>query len=373
LKRSRVYVVGAGFSLYSGLPLQTDFTEALLGTTAETLGTFEPLVNHLRSFVHDVFDHNQSAHARFWPELEDLFTNIDQAANTGHHLGPEHSPSRLRTTRRVLLARIVAMLQERITEPASVGASSSKRLDEFFAAVDLKQSAFISMNWDTVVERRLSENRNVRNFDYGCGAIPARFPPAGHVVEQLYLSTASRFPLIKMHGSSNWLYCDNCRRLYWFSTRDGLRIAKQLISPAEGRDLGVSWLSDCGKWHCSECITVRLTTRVATFSYLKALDFPMFERSWLAAEALLNDADEWVFIGYSLPAADYEFKHLLKRVQLSRKSRVRFSVVTGGGDDAVLRTYRNYQGFFGRDIRRSGDSTNFFPSGLTQTVIKKIT
>jgi len=99
----------------------------------------------------------------------------------------------------------------------------------------------------------------------------------------------------------------------------------------------------------------------------------MFERSWLAAEALLNDADEWVFIGYSLPAADYEFKHLLKRVQLSRKSRVRFSVVTGGGDDAVLRTYRNYQGFFGRDIRRSGDSTNFFPSGLTQTVIKKIT
>jgi hypothetical protein len=44
----------------------------------------------------------------------------------------------------------------------------------------------------------------------------------------------------------------------------------------------------------------------------------MFERSWLSAERLLRQAKKWVFIGYSLPAADYEFKHLLKRVQLSR-------------------------------------------------------
>jgi hypothetical protein len=46
------------------------------------------------------------AKAKFWPNLEDVFTNIDLAANTGHHLGHTNAPSDLRMTRRVLLARM---------------------------------------------------------------------------------------------------------------------------------------------------------------------------------------------------------------------------------------------------------------------------
>ena len=40
--------------------------------------------------MHDAFGHGEEAKARFWPNLEDVFTNIDMAANTG-------SPFRLRT------------------------------------------------------------------------------------------------------------------------------------------------------------------------------------------------------------------------------------------------------------------------------------
>jgi hypothetical protein len=76
-----------------------------------------------------------------------------------------------------------------------------------------------------------------------------------------------------------------------------------------------------------KCTTVPLTTRIATFSFLKALDFPMFERSWQSAERLLRNADKCVFIGHSLPSADYEFKHLLKRVQLSRGEPPEFVVI----------------------------------------------
>jgi hypothetical protein len=93
-----------------------------------------------------------------------------------------------------------------------------------------------------------------------------------------------------------------------------------------------------------------LGTRFATFSYRKALDFPMHERSWDSAEHLLRAAKTWIFIGYSLPAADYEFKLLLKRVQLSRSPDPHVVLMTGGGPEAADRTERSYQRFFGPSI-----------------------
>ena len=118
-RRTHVYIVGAGFSKYAGLPLQLDFTEALLAPRSDSSHPMRPLVSHLGTFIHDAFDHSESAKAKHWPNLEDLFTNIDLAANTGHHLGATHPPSRLRTTRRVLLSRMMYMLNERYIEAES--------------------------------------------------------------------------------------------------------------------------------------------------------------------------------------------------------------------------------------------------------------
>jgi hypothetical protein len=77
MRRTHVYIVGAGFSKYAGLPLQKDFTEALLAARADEAHPMQPLIGHLGRFVHDAFDHNESAKAKFWPNLEDVFTNID--------------------------------------------------------------------------------------------------------------------------------------------------------------------------------------------------------------------------------------------------------------------------------------------------------
>ena len=41
-------------------------------------------------------------------------------------------------------------------------------------------------------------------------------------------------------------------------------------------------------------------------------------KTWFDAEDLLREAKNWVFVGYSLPEADYEFKYLLKRIELSK-------------------------------------------------------
>lgn len=119
-------------------------------------------------------------------------------------------------------------------------------------------------------------------------------------------------------------------------------------------------------WACNQCEGVRLTTRMATFSYIKALEFPMFQRSWLSAEQTLREATRWVFIGYSLPDADYEFKYLLKRVQASRETEPDFVVITG---DDLETTYKAYQKFFGRGIKRD---ENVFGKGLTEKAITAV-
>ena len=354
--------------MHAGLPLQKDFTEALLEPRADESHPMQPLVQRLGRFVHDAFDHGKSANARFWPNLEDVFTNIDMAANTGHHLGPRYAPSDLRTTRRVLLARMMRMLDERYASAQSIRGARWRQLDRFFMGLDLNQSAFISINWDTVIERKLAELCNIGSVDYGCEAIPSAFPKDGNIIARQELpAQATVMPVVKIHGSVNWLYCDNCRELYWFPPKDGSKVATQLLGREEGERFGLTDLTNCARWRCSNCPEVPLTTRIATFSYLKALDFPMFEKSWLSAERLLRVAKKWVFIGYSLPAADYEFKHLLKRVQLSRAKPPEFLVITGGPSGAANDTYHNYQRFFGRGIRRD---VTFLRRGLTQGAIE---
>ena len=87
MKRVKVaFILGAGFSTYAGLPLQREFTAALLKGRDFNKGPSKALVDFLSLFIHDTFDHSKIAGPKFWPELEDIFTSIDLSANTGHHL-----------------------------------------------------------------------------------------------------------------------------------------------------------------------------------------------------------------------------------------------------------------------------------------------
>jgi hypothetical protein len=96
----------------------------------------------------------------------------------------------------------------------------------------------------------------------------------------------------------------------------------------------------------------------------------MFHKSWLSAEHLLRNASTWIFIGYSLPGADYEFKYLLKRTQLARNEALRLIVITGGEPEKAKETYRNYQRFFGRRISMSKAKRSYFKSGLETEAIE---
>ena len=278
-------------------------------------------------------------------------------------------------------------------------------LDRFFSQIDPQTTGFISMNWDTVIERKLAVSRSDVLFDYCCDALPASIPHApdedrfsskksflkeiqkGQVIRVGALPVDRKLverstPVVKIHGSTNWLYCDNCGQVFWVHPDQSDRIADQLIREDDlariraflgksGQHIEQTFeklrLKPQLKCQCSE--KVALGIRIATFSYRKALDFPMFQKSWFAAEELLRSARRWVFIGYSLPAADYEFKYLLKRTQLSRQTSLEVVVVSGGTKRSARLTYNNYHKFFGRIVSK----VRFFPSGLTADAVRAIT
>lgn len=354
----RIFIVGGGFSYYAGLPLTSKFTEALVSTQDLDVGLSGALVRHLGNFIKATFGHTLETPAS-WPPLEDLFTCIDLAANSGHHLGNSFSAAKLRTVRRCLIARIIRMLANLHERAGKKKNEEWQRLKQLLTSVEYESSAFVSMNWDEVIEGRFQVIHSQHgDVDYGCDAIRVRLSPDKRRVI-LDENKGPCLRIVKIHGSVNWLYCDNCQRVFWFFPGQGRKISERLLSSAEQRMIASERKSRVRQWTCPFCPRVRLSTRLATFSYRKALDFPMFQKSWFTAEDLLRHADTWAFIGYSLPAADYEFKYLLKRVQLSRKTPPRIVLVAGG--EGAQATYRNYQAFFGETLKIG---TNCFLEGL---------
>lgn len=127
------------------------------------------------------------------------------------------------------------MLDERYTKAESKPTKEWTSLDSFLGQIGIDDSAFISLNWDTVIERRLAKLQNVSKFEYRCGAKPAEFGDKGNRISRRDLpDDALAVSVVKIHGSVNWLYCDNCRELYWFPPEDAATVAKQLITCDEG-------------------------------------------------------------------------------------------------------------------------------------------
>lgn len=354
---SNLLILGAGFSFNAGLPLASDFTRALLNVRKLSLdGPSANQVKFLRSFVDQVFGEGKSRSAKEWPELEDIFTLVDLSANTGHHLGPAYAAADLRVVRRAILVRMTRMLSQAYKQKQRTPDAAWGKLEQLFEGFDASTTAVLSMNWDTVFEQGVARTQNIRNVDYGCNASGLQFK--GGTLEER-AQDGEALHILKPHGSVNWLYCDACRETFWVPPSQTERVAQTLFRKRDwdivlkaSKVAPPKTLSP----HCPHCKSDSLGTRFATFSYRKALDFPMHAASWRTGEAYLKKTVDWVFLGYSIPAADFEFKHLLKRVQLTEKLRPDITLITGGIDADI--TVQRFRKFFGDVAGQRFEFTN---------------
>lgn len=282
----------------------------------------------LTEFWEAVFSYQ---HGGSLPSLEDHFTVLDLAANSGHQLGKKYPPSKLRAIRRISIHRVFQILDSEYRPSDAALRFVQRTCDAFDVSI-------VSLNWDIVAERLLRE----RGVQYGIniGKLEDSFEkPAG-------------ISLLKVHGSSNWVYCDSCRRLYAGAEKSAL-LRKAFLKRRDFRLFEVdketinSGLPSHRDRKCPNCRST-LGGRLATFSYRKAFSINQFQTIWERAHAVLSDADKWLFIGYSMPAADFEFKHLLKSAQLGRRDPRAWNCESIVMDDKAAAD--RYRAFFGNKL-----------------------
>lgn len=304
------FVLGAGFAKSANLPVQAEVTQALLSSEFE--GPVELAVTRaLAGFLRDVFGWREG---RPLPSLEDLFTCIDLAADTGHHLGVDYPRGRLRALRRLAVHRVLSILDR----PAAISADIEQLLA---GALHEDGTSFVVLNWDLVLEQHLRRAAPHVPLHYCCTCRDWNRPdlPAGR----------RGIAVCKMHGSSNWVYCDNCRTLF-FDLEEKLSLrTRSSLAPGDlrrfdatltDRALAEALAVSLGEHGCRLCGNA-VSPHIATFSYRKSFRTAVFADIWAEAERVLALADRWVFIGYSLPEADYELKHLLKSAQRALSHR----------------------------------------------------
>jgi len=103
-------------------------------------------------------------------------------------------------------------------------------------------------------------------------------------------------------------------------------------------------------------------------TFLKDLTNFQVKLVWQNAGVELMEAKHVVFIGYSLPNADFEFRQLLSRM-VHQDATIEVVLRKGNSDDDIRRyegTKERYQQFFGdRQI-------NFHSGGVTDFVSKHV-
>ena len=334
------FILGAGFSKESKLPTTREFADGLLD--AAFVGEVDELITKaIKEFLTHCFRWNE---ANPIPTFEDMFTMIDISAGSGHSLGRSLTPKRLRAIRRMLIYRLFAILDRRFEHSTNI----TKILDK--SVLKPNTSHFVVLNWDIVLENHIYDYIADARVDYCVDISPwdgANYPSDPRIIG-----------VAKIHGSSNWVYCDNCRSLFFgqhgklaLNVRAGLVKAdfrlfdETFTDTAFDAAVGIAARSrNCRKCHSA------VGPHIATFSFRKSFRTHGFTSSWLAAEQILTQAKKWIFLGYSLPDADFEFKNLLKTCELKYSDRAKYpkeiTVVTLRSPDVEAR----FRAFFGSNV-----------------------
>lgn len=228
--------------------------------------------------------------------LEDVFTSFDKSLEEKEFLN-EYSYSKMDVIR-LSLTRLFVYYFDR--EVHNHDFQTEDYLN-FIKYIKTRRSSeplsIITTNWDTLLEEYFSKN----TIDYNLC-----------LNEKYYITDDEGFGnektsrvvnLIKIHGSINWFRCLKCNSLCIFKKK---KIAELLFN-----DDRVETCLKCNSHGDEE--TEILQPELVTPTMIKSIDHQLYKNLWNAAATELRNADEIIFIGYSLPIADYEFRYLLQK------------------------------------------------------------
>ena len=315
----KVYILGAGFSVAAGLPTQFDLTKELFNPqfaehekyTLEQYGLFE-MQKELLKLLKTDFDIDEES--KYILTLEDIYTALDRCIIENSNFRSFH-PEELLNLRQTLDAILILAIK------AKSGLTKKAKYIQDFASHLIKESStrinnyrkhdpvsVITTNWDILLDlalrEQLLEGGDKGVIDYMCYVSSLKNDPT--IKPGLQALTEGQFivKLLKIHGSINWLHCPKCQRMF-------IDFYRRVI------DYGVFRQATC-KYCAREYADMdwyapKLRPLLLMPTFAKNLDNFQTKLIWRNAGIEISEADHLVFIGYSFPLADFEFRQVLFR------------------------------------------------------------
>jgi hypothetical protein len=290
-----VIFLGAGASKVDGAPIQSELFRGFFESCRDQRpdGPLREMERELATYFDRMWgidvDQEDLSTVKF-PTFEEALGLLELAESRGEFFrgfgGLNQNTTRGKELRNHLISLIAVYLEKKLR---TSGNYHRVLVDRLRKQECLEQTAFISLNYDILIDNSLTMQ----------GATGINYAVSFSNHDSLWRPRA--IPLLKLHGSLNWLYCPTCNVLDLY---EGEKIAAQLI---DAPHRGV----------CDRCQELRVPIIIPP-TFFKVMSNFYLQQIWKRAEEELKLASRIVFCGYSFPDADMHIKYLLKRAEVNR-------------------------------------------------------
>ncbi|WP_321430846.1 SIR2 family protein [uncultured Methanolobus sp.] len=259
-------------------------------------------VKMVKEYLSDIY-HNNCEISNL-PTFEEVLGPIDIALQKQENMSPKWDVKKLSTLRDNLIYCICSVLYEKLQNPRGYHHDFVDNLLTMYPG-RWNKCSFISLNYDILLDNALTKlgDGGASNIDlnYGIRFRNEKHRRSGHQNDDTWsVPRVKNVPLLKLHGSLNWIYCPTCNSIKITPKRKG--IVDDIFKDSE----------PCDSPFCKDGASEQKPIVVPP-TFTKAYENPFLVSIWLQAEKVLQNATRIYFIGYSMPEADIHIQYLLKR------------------------------------------------------------
>lgn len=367
LKNKIVYILGAGFSVEAQAPTQEKLVSEIFKIHNEDPNVFtNRKIENFKEFLSRTLGIPDELQLTI--PLEDIFTPLDSCIMNNMSFR-DLSVNQLKEKRNLIFELIGKALQHILENSPKnyiddfgdyLVNESKKRANNNYKDRDLV--SVISTNWDILLDNAIynaiKRTEELGVVDYCCYI--SSYDKHDETVKpglEILGKGGFNVKLLKLHGSLNWLQCPRCHRIY---VKFNQKIAMNPFS-----DIDKPSCIHCNN-NFGELSSHNLNANLIMPTFLKDLSNPQYKIIWQNAGIELSEAKKIVFIGYSLPQADFEMRQLLSRMvdneteievvnwKNQKNPEVYNSLITG------------FKQFFGREILEFEHGTSKYIKKITQ-------
>lgn len=309
-----IYFLGAGFSKDAGGPVQNEIIKTILSSEFQSENS-DKITNTANKRFIDFLEKELLINKGNYENiaLEDIFTPIDRCISEGRALG--HYTYKelidLREKLHYLMAKAIQFNVEKEGNNKNYINTFAKYINDIAKNrvnnLDEDNIAILTTNWDILLDNSLNNvishsKENPGVVDYCCYINPLDDIDKELIKPGLIILGQNGYNIkyLKLHGSMNWLHCPYCQRLY-------VKFNKKTMFD---------------KRYCKHCSknlqlkhddSIQLRGNLLLPTFIKDIRNIQLQLIWQNAGIELSEASKIVFIGYSLPQADFEIRQLLTR------------------------------------------------------------